>query len=118
MSCIFLALHADVVASKEEHHSWMDLILNHLFEVTMVDNLRRVEILAFLGRLLLPSLVAGVREKHSMFSRAKVQKRLEADTPRQDFFTHIVSKFRNGEVELEEMTAHASTLMQVPLARI
>ncbi|OTB04039.1 hypothetical protein M426DRAFT_59198 [Hypoxylon sp. CI-4A] len=96
---------------KEEYHSWMDLILKHLFEVTMVDNLRRIEVLAAIGRWLLPSLVSGVREEHSMYSRAKVQKRLDASTPRQDFFTHIVGKVRSGEVPKEEMTAHASTLI-------
>lgn len=97
--------------ATEHHHSWMDLILKHLFEVTLVDNLRRVQALTILGRWLLPSLTSAVREEHSMYSRAKVQKRLHAKTPRQDFFTHIVNKVRAGEVSSEEMTAHASTLM-------
>ena len=89
----------------------MDLILKHLFEVTLVDNLRRLRALEGLGRWLLPSLTSAVREKHSMYSRAKVQKRLDTQTPRQDFFTHIANKVRAGEVEQEEMAAHASTLM-------
>lgn len=89
----------------------MDLILKHLFEVTLVDNLRRIWILDILGRWLLPSLTSTVRNEHSKYSREKVQKRLDAQTPRQDFFTHIASKVRAGEVEQEEMTAHASTLM-------
>lgn len=95
----------------EEYHSWLHLILSHLFEVTVVDNLRRIRFLEVLGRWLLPSLISGVREKHSMYSRAKVQKRLEASTPRQDFFTNIVHKVKSGEVPQEEMVAHASTLM-------
>lgn len=89
----------------------MDMILNHLFEVVLVDNLRRVKVLALLGRWLLPSLTAGVREKHAMFSRAKVAKRLSASEPRQDFLTHIIGKVQSGQVSQEEMTAHASTLM-------
>lgn len=89
----------------------MDLILKHLFEVTLVDNLRRIWVLDVLGRWLLPSLTSGVREKHSMYSRQKVQKRLDTETTRQDFFTHIAGKVEAGEVEQEEMTAHASTLM-------
>ncbi|KAI3322257.1 cytochrome P450 [Xylariaceae sp. AK1471] len=93
------------------HHSWMNLILKHLFEVTMVDNLRRIKILEIVGKWLLPSLTSSVREEHSMYSRARVQKRLDAEQPRQDFFTHIVSKVRSGEVSQEEMTAHASTLI-------
>lgn len=96
---------------NEKHHAWMDLILKHLFEVTLVDNLRRIKILHLLGTWLLPSLTEGVREKHAGYSRQKVQKRLDAETPRQDFLTHIAKKVRASEVEQEEMTAHASTLM-------
>ncbi|KAK4210068.1 cytochrome P450 [Rhypophila decipiens] len=96
---------------NEKHHAWMDLILKHLFEVTLVDNLRRIKLLHFLGTWLLPSLTEGVREQHAGYSRQKVQKRLDAETPRQDFFTHITKKVRAGEVEQEEMTAHASTLI-------
>lgn len=89
----------------------MELILKHLLEVTLVDNLGRLWLLDMLGRWLLPSLTSGVREKHSRYSRQKVQKRLDANTARQDFFTHITSKVQSGEVEQEEMTAHASTLV-------
>lgn len=95
----------------EEYHPWMELILKHLFEVTLVDNLRRVWVLDFLGRRLLPSLTSAAREKYSMYSREKVQKRVDNQAARQDFFTHITSKVRSGEVEQEEMTAHASTLV-------
>lgn len=89
----------------------MDLITKHLIEVTLVDNLSRFEILATLGRLLLPSLTSSAREKHARFSHAKVQKRLDAQTPREDFFTSISSKVRTGEIPQEEMAAHASTIM-------
>jgi hypothetical protein len=58
----------------EKHHFWIDLILDHLLEVTLVDNLRRFGFLATLGRIVLPSLTVKMREKHSGFSRAKVQK--------------------------------------------
>ncbi|ORY55718.1 cytochrome P450 [Pseudomassariella vexata] len=38
-------------------------------------------------------------------------RRLDAEMPRKDFFTHIANKVLAGEVEQEEMTAHASTLV-------
>ncbi|KAK3343535.1 cytochrome P450 monooxygenase [Lasiosphaeria hispida] len=96
---------------QEEHHPWLDLILSHLFEVTLVDNLRRVKLLATLGRWCLPWLTVRVRDQHSMYSRAKVKKRLDAKTARDDFLTNLVAKVRSGEVPQEEMTAHASTLI-------
>lgn len=39
----------------------------------MVDNLRRFGILATLGKLLLPHLTVQVRNRHSGYSRAKVE---------------------------------------------
>ena len=59
---------------QEQHHFWMDLILKHLHAVTLVDNLRRYALLAALGRGLLPSLTTSVRDKHTNYSREKVQK--------------------------------------------
>ncbi|KAF2753069.1 putative cytochrome P450 [Pseudovirgaria hyperparasitica] len=96
---------------EEKHHFWIDLILEHLLEITLVDNLRRIKLLEILGRYLLPRLTVKIRKKHSGHSRAKVQRRLEGADNRQDFLTNITDKVRSGEVSLEEMTAHASTLI-------
>ena len=108
-----MALRAALSSNRRrvERHSWIQLILDHLWEVTLVDNLRRVQVVESLARWFLPSVTSAVRKEHSMYSRAKVQKRLDAQTPRQDFFTNIAGKVRSGEVSQEEMTAHASTLM-------
>ncbi|GAB1318222.1 hypothetical protein MFIFM68171_08432 [Madurella fahalii] len=83
----------------------MFIILSHLFEITLMDNLRRVRLLATLGRWCLPWLTVRVRAQHSMFSRAKVKSiRLDAKTARDDFHTNLVAKVRSGEVPQEEMT--------------
>lgn len=78
-----------------------------------MDNLRRVRLLAALGRWCLPWLTVRVRDKHSMYSRAKVKRRLGTKTDRHDFLTNLVAKVQSGDVPEEEMTAHASTLMCV-----
>ncbi|KAI8623346.1 cytochrome P450 monooxygenase [Xylariaceae sp. FL1651] len=96
---------------KEQHHFWLTLILEHLLEITLVDNLRRIPFLATLGRWILPSLTVQVREKHTGYSREKVEKRLNAENTRHDFLTNMVSKVKSGQVSREEMTAHASTLI-------
>ncbi|KAI2601919.1 putative cytochrome P450 [Hypoxylon sp. NC1633] len=97
--------------AEEKHHFWIDLILTHLREIVLVDNLRRFRLLDILGRWLLPSLATKVKATHQQYSRDKVQRRLESKSLRQDFFTNIVAKVKSGEVELEEMTAHASTMI-------
>ncbi|KAI1409848.1 putative cytochrome P450 [Hypoxylon sp. FL1857] len=97
--------------AEEKHHFWIDLILRHLREIVLVDNLRRFRLLATLGKWLLPSLAMKVKTTHQQYSRDKVRRRLESESSRQDFFTNIVAKVKSGEVGLEEMTAHASTLI-------
>ncbi|KAK3203030.1 hypothetical protein GRF29_154g1517365 [Pseudopithomyces chartarum] len=96
---------------EEKHHPWIDLILKHLLEITLVDNLRRFHLLATLGKWLLPRLTVAVRNQHSDGARRKVKRRLQNDNGRQDFLTNIVSKVKGGEVSEEELSAHASTLI-------
>jgi hypothetical protein len=98
---------------NEKHHAWIDLILNHLLEITLVDNLRRFSALATLGKWLLPSLTVAVRNQHSNDARRKVKLRLQGNNTRQDFLTNLVGKVKGGEVPEEELAAHASTLMYV-----
>lgn len=40
-------------------------------------------------------------------------RRLNSISTRQDFFTNIAGKVKSGEIDKEEMTAHASTLMYI-----
>ncbi|KAK2755484.1 hypothetical protein FQN54_006421 [Arachnomyces sp. PD_36] len=77
---------------REENHFWIKLILDHLLEITLVDNLR-------------------LRNRHSGYSRAKVEERLNSTASREDFFTNLAGKVKGGEIDKEEMTAHASTLI-------
>uniref|UniRef100_L2GB44 Benzoate 4-monooxygenase cytochrome p450 n=1 Tax=Colletotrichum fructicola (strain Nara gc5) TaxID=1213859 RepID=L2GB44_COLFN len=55
-------------------HFWSDMIVEHLFFVTVLDNLRRYPILDALGRRLLPRLTVSVRDRHSGYSRTKVER--------------------------------------------
>jgi len=57
----------------EEHHPWMDLILDHMWAITLVDNLRRYALLAVIGKYLAPWLTVSARDKHTKYSRTKVQ---------------------------------------------
>lgn len=76
-----------------------------------MDNLRRFKIISLLLEWILPSLIMSVRGRHTAYTRAKVRKRLEGGSIRQDFLTNVVEKVKSGEVPLEEMAAHSSTLM-------
>ncbi len=98
-----------------------------------MDNLRRIPLLVMIGKWLLPSLTIEVRNKHSGYSRAKVNRyeprssekmaltnshsRLEKrHSARKDFLTNIIEQVESGEVSREEITAHASTLMYATLS--
>jgi cytochrome P450 len=97
--------------AKEKHHFWIDMVLHHMREIVIVDNLRRYGVLKIFSKKLLPKLVMSTLAKHTQYTREKVQHRLERESPRQDFFTNLVSKVKSGEVALEEMAASASSLM-------
>ncbi|KAJ3568839.1 hypothetical protein NPX13_g6283 [Xylaria arbuscula] len=96
---------------SEKHHFWIDLVLQHVREITLVDNLRRFKILSGIAKRILPSLILSVRARHTKYTRAKVQRRLESTSSRQDFLTNVVEKVKSGDVPLEEMAAHSSTLI-------
>ncbi|KAJ8128638.1 hypothetical protein O1611_g4996 [Lasiodiplodia mahajangana] len=98
------------VASGKQHF-WIDMIMQHVREIVLMDNVRRFQALAALSKWFLPSVLQSIRAKHTQFSREKVKKRLESTSTRQDFFTNLSEKVKSGEVPLEEMTAHASTLI-------
>ncbi|KAF9634223.1 Cytochrome P450 [Lasiodiplodia theobromae] len=105
------------LAIDEQHkrygkpHFWQELILEHLFFVTVLDNLRRYPIVARIGKLLLPRFTVAIRDKHSGYSRDKVARRLAAESTRKDFLSTLVSKVQAGELDREELTAHSSTLV-------
>ncbi|OCL11142.1 putative cytochrome P450 [Glonium stellatum] len=91
-------------------HFWSELILDHLYFITLADNLRRFPLVRTFAKLLFPSTVA-VRNQNSVYSRDQVSKRLGKKTSRKDFLTNLVGKLENGEIEREEMNAHVSTLV-------
>ncbi|KAI1358950.1 putative cytochrome P450 [Xylaria arbuscula] len=96
---------------EEKHHFWIDLVLQHVREITLMDNLRRFKILSGIAKWILSSLILSVRARHTKYTRAKVQRRLESTSSRQDFLTNVVEKVKSGDVPLEEMAAHSATLI-------
>ncbi|KAL8893363.1 MAG: hypothetical protein Q9192_005343 [Flavoplaca navasiana] len=91
-------------------HFWAELILGHLFFITLADNIRRLPFGPAIGRLTAP-LTGSIRKKHTGYTRKQVAHRLESESSRKDFLTNLVGKVKSGEIPLEEMTAHVSTLV-------
>ncbi len=52
-------------------HFWAELILGHLFFITVVDNLRRLSFGPTVGRLLSP-FTGAIRDKHTGYTRDQV----------------------------------------------
>ncbi|KAK2030383.1 cytochrome P450 [Colletotrichum zoysiae] len=92
-----------------EPHSWSEIIVSHLYFITLIDNLRRLPFVARLARLLFPSTLA-VQNQNSQYSRKKVEQRLSKQSSRNDFLSTVVKSYEEGTVSKEEMTAHVSTL--------
>ncbi|KAI1328954.1 cytochrome P450 [Xylariaceae sp. FL0255] len=90
-------------------HFWSEMFTEHLFAITVVDMLRRYPLFVALGKLLMP-LSMSLREKHTGLSRKKVAHRMEATSSRVDFMSLLIDKVKAGDMGMEELTAHASTL--------
>ncbi|KAH7019600.1 cytochrome P450, partial [Ilyonectria destructans] len=90
-------------------HFWADVVLEHLYVVTLLDNLRRIGWLSKLAGLLIPAWIL-TSNQNSNYSRQQVEKRLAMQESRNDFVSLLIDKVRAGEVSKEEMTAHVSTL--------
>lgn len=56
---------------KGEPHFWAEIILNHMYIITLIDNLRRLPLVVTLTKLLFPSTFA-LRNRNSEYSRQKV----------------------------------------------
>ncbi|KAI2616499.1 cytochrome P450 [Hypoxylon sp. NC1633] len=94
---------------NRKSHFWANLIEEHLYLITLADNLSRIESFATLFRWLIPSRLM-VQNMNSQYSRKQVDKRLASHSSRRDFVSLLAEKVRKGEVDKEEMTAHVSTL--------
>lgn len=110
-------------------HFWQQMTVEHLFFITVIDNLRRYPLIRRLGQWILPNLTVSIRDKHSGYSRQQIAKlvalcslqgetadifrRLANKSARKDILTNVVGKVETGEIPQEELTAHASTLMYV-----
>ncbi|THY32783.1 hypothetical protein D6D01_02446 [Aureobasidium pullulans] len=92
-------------------HPWIELITEHIFYITVLDNLRRFTWLEKLGRIVLSKLIGSVRQKHSQYSRDKVFRRLKNKTTRRDFMRHLIDRANDQSISREEMTTHASALI-------
>lgn len=57
-------------------HFWSDMIVSHLFFITVLDNVGRYPIAAFIGRHLLPRLTVSVRGRHSRYSRDMIARQV------------------------------------------
>ncbi|RJE20956.1 Cytochrome p450, partial [Aspergillus sclerotialis] len=90
-------------------HFWSDLIENHLYLITLIDNLSRLPFVATVAKIIFPTTLV-VQNQNSEYSRRQMEKRLSSKAGRKDFLTSLVEKVRDGRVDKEEMTAHVSTL--------
>ncbi|KAL9040569.1 MAG: hypothetical protein Q9214_004436 [Letrouitia sp. 1 TL-2023] len=100
-----------LIQIKGKPHFWPELILEHLFFITVVDNLRRYPLFVTVGKWLLPKFTVATRNKHSGYARNQVSTRLAHPSERKDFLSNIIDKVEAGEVSHEELTAHTSTLV-------
>ncbi|EAW12425.1 cytochrome P450 [Aspergillus clavatus NRRL 1] len=91
-------------------HFWSSLVKDHLYFITVADNLRHFPVVALIAKLLSPFL-NGIRKKHTGYTRDKAARRIGSSSARKDFMANLIGKLESNEMDREELTAHASTLV-------
>ncbi|KAE8396119.1 hypothetical protein BDV23DRAFT_178178 [Aspergillus alliaceus] len=86
------------------------MVEDHLYFITVADNLRHFPVVTLIAKLLSPFL-NGIRRKHTGYTRDKVARRIGSSLARKDFMANLIGKVESNEMDLEELTAHASTLV-------
>lgn len=64
---------APLIPRPDILNSWADTALEHLYIVTLIDNLRRIGWMSKLARLLIPTWIV-TNNQHSNYSRQQVEK--------------------------------------------
>ncbi|KAI9035561.1 cytochrome P450 [Aspergillus affinis] len=101
-------------------HFWGDLIVSHLYFITLIDNLRRISTIATLARYLLPSSVL-VQNQNSRYARDQVERIAGGETvstflaattcfllQHPDKFQRLVTEIRGAFRSYDEIKAQAA----------
>ncbi|CAI7653290.1 unnamed protein product [Penicillium pancosmium] len=100
----------DILGELGKPHFWSSLVEDHLYFITVADNFRHFPVVALMAKLLSP-IMDGIRKKHTGYTRDKVARRIDSSSNRKDFMANLIGKVESNEMDREELTAHASTLV-------
>ena len=95
---------------KAESHPWVTTIQDGLFDAIFYDVFRRVPLLKLWPTLLRPANVAAQRLEQFKNSRIRVERRMQQDNDRDDFFSQLLSE-KATDLTPDFLTAQANTLI-------
>ncbi|KAJ5973642.1 benzoate 4-monooxygenase cytochrome P450 [Penicillium waksmanii] len=100
----------DILGEFGKPHFWSSLVEDHLYFITVADNFRHFSVVALMAKLLSP-ILDDIRKKHTGYTRNKVARLINSSSNRRDFMANLIGKVESNEMDREELTAHASTLV-------
>ncbi|KAI3318111.1 cytochrome P450 [Xylariaceae sp. AK1471] len=92
---------------REASHPWLDLILELMYGVTVMDNLRRVPLVVVLVKYIPRKWTERFKHRMMQFVKEKTAARLQKPEGQNDFLEVVADKTRKGEITLAEMEAHS-----------
>ena len=95
---------------RAESHPWVTTIKDGLFESVFYDVFRRVPLLKLYPSLVRPANVIAQRSKQFQNSRIRVERRMQQNNDRDDFFSHLLSE-KATDLTPDYLTAQANTLI-------
>ena len=87
------------------YHPWVALIFTHFKATALTACVRMYPIFELILEKMLPKSVLKAKEDHFQLAVGKVHRRLNLETQRDDFMSHVIKHNKKGGMTIEEIEA-------------
>lgn len=96
---------------SSKYHEWVQFVLDHFYVATLLQVVHRFRPLNKLLAMLLPASLIQKKEAHHRMALDKVRRRVQKDTQRPDFISHMLKALDTGMITIDELENQASIII-------
>ncbi|OOQ84417.1 sterigmatocystin biosynthesis P450 monooxygenase stcL [Penicillium brasilianum] len=96
---------------SSKYHEWVQFVLDHFYVATLLQVVHRFRPLNKLLAMLLPASLIQKKEAHHRMALDKVRRRVQKDTQRPDFISHVLKALDTGMITIDELENQASIII-------
>lgn len=94
-----------------EPHFWVESIFKSIEFLPWITVFKRIPITKYIKQYITPPGAAEARKAHFQYSRDKIIKRMNNNTPRKDFLTRILAAKEAQGISVDELQSHSNVLI-------